>query len=87
MPWNPGGSINQGKYLGRLAYDITHIHGSQENRLSGWLEQIADIPAVPMEALLPLLLEPSAQRGPDHHARAHRDRTGKTGYRQALQLA
>jgi len=43
----------------RLAYDITHIHGSQKNRLSGWLEQIADIPAVPMEALLPLLLEPS----------------------------
>jgi tetratricopeptide (TPR) repeat protein len=43
----------------RLAYDITRIHGPQENRLSGWLEQIADIPAVPMEVLQPLLLEPS----------------------------
>jgi tetratricopeptide (TPR) repeat protein len=43
----------------RLAYDITRLHGPQENRISGWLEKIADIPAIPFEVLQPLLLEPS----------------------------
>ena len=43
----------------RLAYDIRRLRGPKENRISEWLAEIGGMPEPPLDALQPLLLEPS----------------------------
>lgn len=43
----------------RLAYDAKRVHGPKENRISEWLAAIGDMPEPPLDALQPVLLEPS----------------------------